>query len=172
MIIQDFITQVKQGLARNNRYEVLLFPPPGLGAGPVEQMTLYCQQASIPGLSFSTASQRITGEAREFVYERTYDPITLTFYVDGQLNIPQFFVNWMNIIIDPNTRATNYYEQYVTDMEITIISGSNDREDAVARTIKLEEVYPKQIQSTPLSSSSRDVMTYTVSFVYKKMLMG
>lgn len=168
-MLNDFITQAKLGISRINRYKATVFPPPVLGQGPTEQMVLFCSQALIPGITFSSAPQRIAGEVREFVYERTYDPLSLTFYVDGQMNIHQFFNNWQSAILDPNTRTVGYYEQYVTEIMIEIL---DVEESGPIRTIYIEEAYPKSVQGVALNSSDKGVMTMTASFVYKRMRIG
>ena len=166
MSLERFIAHSKQGLTRTNRYNVTIYPPPAVpvGGGFTERLMLYSDTATLPGISMNTMPQRITGEPREFVYERNLDPCNITFYVDAGMDNKRFFDAWQAAIIDPVTRTSGYYENYVTTIQIDIIPVYDS---GPTYTMYLLEAYPKSVGSVQLSAQSRDVMTLNVGFVYK-----
>ena len=52
------------------------------------------------------------GEFREVPYEKLYEPINMTFYVDNDMQVKKLFDEWMSLISDPSTRTYNYYNNY------------------------------------------------------------
>ena len=62
---KDFIGEIKtKGIARNNRFTVD-FSPPGASNEDKRRLLLFCEKASLPGINFSTTSNRTYGETRE-----------------------------------------------------------------------------------------------------------
>ena len=78
---KDFISEIKtQGLARTNRFTVEIAPP-SEGPAVARRILLFCEQASLPGISYASTSNRTYGELREVPYDRLFEPITLQFHV-------------------------------------------------------------------------------------------
>jgi len=101
-LINDFIAQIKEGgLARTNRYIVDFRPPVAGDDDTKRKLVLFCDQVQLPGQNYSTVQNRVFGEFREVPYERIYDNITLTFFVDSGMHVKKVFDNWMDKIADP-----------------------------------------------------------------------
>jgi hypothetical protein len=120
--INKFISAVKaKGLARTNRYQVE-FMVPGGNSDDTQLALLFCESTSLPGINIATQAHRVFGENRELPYERMYDPITLSFYVDADLKVKKLFDMWMSKIVNPTRRTFSYYNDYVTDMTIKSVA--------------------------------------------------
>jgi hypothetical protein len=164
MSTRDFITQVKtRGLARTNRYEVSIPGFPTTGGGGNRLVTLFCDAVNLPGLNISTQAQRFYGEAWEMPYERMFDPVTLSFYMDSNFELKDGFDRWMARIIDPTTRAIKYYDDYVQDIEIRVINV----DERFPYGLTLYEAYPKTINSIQLDAAGRDIMRMQVTMQYR-----
>lgn len=164
MSFQSFKEEVrKKGLARTNRYEVLIPRFPNVGNAP-RLITLFCDAANLPGMNIGTTAQRFYGEAWEMPYERMFDPVTLSFYMDSSMTIKYGFDQWQSQIIDPVTRTINYYDNYVQDIDIKIL---NIDENQSPYGVRLYEAYPKTVNSINLDAASRDVMKLQVSIQYR-----
>ena len=164
--LNDFITQVKEdGLARQNRFGVLITQPTGMlnGGYPLELIQLFCEQAVLPGVAFSTQPVKTFGEDREVVYDRNYEDVTLTFLVDRNLHVKTFFDDWCDLIIDPTTRLTGFYSDYISTIEIYV----EDMQDRDVYTTIMYEAYPKSVGQIQLDNNSKDVMKMSVTFAYK-----
>jgi len=170
--LSDFIALVKRnGIARTNRFTVNITPPAVLSLYPPEgqslrDMTLLCDATQLPGINISTTQARIFGEFREMPYEKLYDQLTLSFYVDSNLNIKKFFDDWQNSIqkTDVNgNRTMEYYDRYTSIIQI----GVQDVSEELIYTCTLYEAYPKTVNAIALDYSSKEAMKLSVSFIYK-----
>lgn len=163
-MIDRFIAQVKtRGLARNNRFQVEI---PGMGntADDMEMVMLFCDSVSLPGLSLSTTPQRVYGEVREIPYEKMFDTINLTFYVDTQMIVKLMFDDWIHRTIDTATKQTNYYHDYVRDVYISVLPMDSEKP---VYTVTLYEAYPKSVSPVQMDAASKDVMKLQVALNYK-----
>ena len=80
--------------------------------------------------------------------------------------VKSFFDTWLDGVINPTTRALNYYEEYVTTMTISVL----DIADKKSYEVVLYEAYPKMIGAITLDNNSKDTMKISVTFNYKHHL--
>ena len=159
--LNDFISNIRsRSLARQNRFTVAI---EGGIAQDKDLVELFCEQAVLPGLNFASQPTRSFGEQREVVYDRNFESIQLTFLVDREMKVKQFFDEWSNQIINPDSRLVGYYINYIRN--ITIIT--QDIEDGDTYYCFLKEAYPKTIGVVQLDNNSKDVMKLQVIFNYK-----
>ena len=162
--INQFISHIKSGgLARTNRYAVMFTPPAGINPGQLQKILLFCDQIQIPGTNYSTTQNRMFGEFREIPYEKIYDNITMSFYVDVDMKVKSLFDDWSNLISNPVTKTYNYYNTYIADMRIEV----QDINDKKRYQLTLSECYPKNIGTIQLDYASKDIMKLTVQMQYK-----
>jgi hypothetical protein len=164
MTIERFIAEVKaNSLARTNRFAVLFDPPAGVSSSDLNSILLFCDTIQLPGLNYSTVQNRTFGEFREVPYEKLFEAINMTFYVDCNMKVKTLFDNWVNVIQHPETRAFNYYSQYISDMTIEV----QDTLDNTRYEVKLRECYPKTISAIQLDNANKDLMKLNVTMQYK-----
>lgn len=165
--LNDFISEIKKdGLARQNKFSVVLGKPVGMGGNALSTLrllSLYCDQAPLPGVSFGSQPVRSFGENREVAYERNFEQIQLTFYVDKNLEVVAFFESWAALIINPDTRTMGYYNNYIAPINIFV----QDVSEKNVYCTTLYEAYPKTISPITLDYGSKDVMKLQVTFAYK-----
>lgn len=168
--LSDFISEVKtRGLSRSNRFTVSLSLPRTLqarsayGGNNLSWILLFCDQTTLPGVNLSTTQSRTFGEYRELPYEKTYDPITLNFFVDKDMIVKKLFDDWVGSIQDPVLKTFSYYKDYTVEIDIDV----QDLENNTRYKVKLEEAYPKTINAITLDYGSRDVMKLGVQFQYR-----
>jgi hypothetical protein len=163
-MLNDFIAEVKRGaLAKNNRYAVIFTPAARVNRGTLQKVLLFCDTIQLPGVNYSTVQNRTFGEFRETPYEKLYDNLSMTFYVDKDMQVKQLFDDWISNIQDPVTRTFNYYDDYVSDMTIEV----QDIQDRTTYLIDLWECYPKNIGSIQLDYANKDIMKLSVTMQYK-----
>ena len=159
-----FIANIKSdSLARMNRYQVIFTPPMTIEQGNLENILLLCDQAQLPGVNYSTVPNRTFGEFRETPYERLYDTATFSFLVDQNMYVKFMFDSWMYQIQDFDTKQFNYYNNYITDIEIYV----DDLQDNERYKINLYEAYPKAISSIQMDYASKDIMRLNVTMQYR-----
>ena len=161
--LQEFISKIKtSGLAKNNRFTVLLNPPLNLG-GNLQSILLYCSGVNLPGITIGSNQVRIFGEIFEFPYEKIYPPCELTFYVDANMEVKKLFDDWINQIYDPLTKHFYYYKNYISELEILVQDTKNNE----VYSVKLFEAYPKNIGDIRLDYSNSEIMVLNVTMAYK-----
>lgn len=163
--LNEFIAQVKNyGMARNNRFSVIMNPPATITRfSGLRQILLYCDQIQLPGLNLATTQNRSYGEFREVPYEKLYGDIQMSFYVDTNLYVKTFFDEWMASIQDPYTRTFEYYNRYITDMEIRV----EDLQNSSVYIVTAYECYPKTVSPIQMDYANKDVMKLQVTMQYK-----
>ena len=173
--LNEFITSVKtQGMIHTNRFRVQFVLPNTLRGskdafgGDLQKVLMHCDSVTLPGMSISTQPARTYGEFREMPYERTFDNINMTFYVDRTMDSKSLFDKWINSIQDPTTRQFNYYKEYITDIEMFVL----DQNDKEQYRVKLFECYPKSISSIQMDYSAKDIMKIQVSMNYRYWTSG
>jgi hypothetical protein len=165
--LNEFISQVKQGMAKPNHFLVLLGLPPALTNATsidIRKVVLFCDQAQLPGISFGTNPVRSYGEVKEVPYEKLYDGVNLSFYVDADMMVKSLFDEWIGLIQNPITRDFNFPQTYMTDT-IQIIVENSQGESVYLCT--LHECYPKAVAPIQLDYSAKDVMKMNVAITYK-----
>jgi hypothetical protein len=163
--LKNFIATVKtEGLMRSSRYAVTLSPPRSVGSfKDLKKILLFCADVQMPGVQLNTTQIRQYGELRESPYEKQFDNVSMTFYVDNNMAVKNFFDTWMDSIQDPNTRAFEYYDYYTTNMSLDI----EDLKDRKRYEVKLFECYPKSVGSVSVGYDNKEIMKLQVSMNYK-----
>ena len=157
-----------------------------LGSGGVaaikDLVTLSCTEASLPGSSLATheANNDYTGVSEKMAYRRLYDDrIDLTFYVDYDYSIIEFFEGWINYIVGEGStfttdgyRSSNafyrmtYPELYKTER---LFVTKFERDYSGKRMVyQFIDAFPISINSMPVSYDSSQLLKCTVSFSYTR----
>jgi len=163
--LKNFIALVKtEGLMRSSRYTVSIrLPKTMTSATNMRKILLFCSDVTIPGVTIATNQIRIHGEVREAPNEKMFDNANLSFYVDNNMEVKKFFDGWINSIQDPVTRNFNYYDDYVSEIQIDV----EDTKDRKRYEIKMHECYPKNVGQIQVGYDQKEVMKLQVSMNYK-----
>jgi hypothetical protein len=158
----------KSGLARNNRFEVIIALPPGINSSRYNQrlISLYVEQTSIPLLNIAVKSQKIFGPSyqRPFASEYGGEGISLNFHVDRSMSVRNFFEDWMHIIVNRNNYTIGYQEEYATTINIRQL----DEQDNVTYEVELLEAFPRNMNLMDLNhGASNQTHRLNVLFAYR-----
>ena len=173
---REFLAQIKDtGVAKQNRFHISLPRPnklegTGIGASLFSSanstnrmLHLMCKSVVVPGMTIATQPLRLTGEAIEIPYDRTYGAATISFYVDRNFYVRQFFNDWLDTIQSPKTRILSYYDDIVTNIQIFVESV-----DGQTRYKQiLHEALPKSVGELTLDHANNDLMVIDVTFDYR-----
>lgn len=168
--LREFISQVKSGgLAKGSHYFVELNLPECLsGIQPIasnkEKIALFCERTEIPSVNLDSTKIRTYGETRESVYDKTYDTITMTFYMDSDFIVKHLFDTWVDKIYNPVSKHLSYPKSYTSESIKIFVQDTEDRDRYV---VSLNDIYVKNVAAVPLSYDSRDVLKLGVTFAYR-----
>ena len=175
MSLREFIGEVHSaGIARSNRYEATIkFPDKIQSVANLIQprLRLYCSKVNIPTISYMTWESQIYGETRSAIYQKKFDPISLTFYMDQDFGIKKIMDAWMSYCFDSKTRIARYYEEYAMQCRIDLEVYNVD-ELIPPYVITFREVYPKAVQEIQLDAGRQDALTLNVAFNYKYYMVN
>jgi hypothetical protein len=162
MSLQSFISEVRKGMSRTNRYEVII-PFPNTDRNGSRLASLFCEATNLPGMNIATTPARVFGEMRQMPYERMFDPVNLSFYIDSNMEVKAAFERWIQLIFNQTNRSIGYYDEYIRDVQIIV----KNVDDSISSILTLYEAFPKSIQTIQLSAESREVMKMQVQLEYK-----
>lgn len=160
----QFKSQIaKEGLARQNRFEVLISPP-NFYPAENEKISLYCQSVSIPGVNVASDAVRLMGEVVEIPYDRTFSGANMSFYVDSRMDVRKYFDDWINEIQNTVRRTFSYPDDFKSrEIKVTVLK----LDDTPVYSITMYDAFPKSLGQLSLSNDSTGVMTFDVSFDYR-----
>lgn len=164
--LNQFISNIKsEGLMRTSRFAVIMQTPRSLGSSvkDLRKILLYCDAVNLPGITLETSLAKTFGEYREMPFNKLFDNITMSFYVDNSMSVKRMFDSWMGAIQNPTTRNFNYYKDYTTDITIEVF----DVADKTRYQVVLYQCYPKSLNPVQMDYAGKDVMKMTVSMNYK-----
>lgn len=185
--IQNFkSTVLYRGVAKTNRFEVNFNIPftlanklGGIGSGSgaegiLRTVSLYCEISSLPSKNLNVVQQRIYGPLYQNPISVDYggDAITMTFYVDRDMNVKKFFDAWTEYIIDDANYTVRYqkgdrdfYEAYIQPIDIFQLN----EQDQPTYAIKLVDAFPRNIGILELNAASLNTPhRLNVTFAYRK----
>lgn len=163
---KKFVNRVKQeGVARANKYRVLLTPPLGLiQPYKLSDLSLYCSSAVMPGIKIETATLNDSvGEPRTVPHNRSFEEAVFVFYVDDGYITREIFEKWVDAIIDPTTKAISYYDDFIGIIDVYSLKQSGD----TSYHLTLHDAYPSMIEGIEYDAESGDIVKLKVTFVYK-----
>jgi hypothetical protein len=168
--LDQFISTVKNGMQLAYNFDVQFTGP---AAAEARDLSLLCEEVTVPGMSLATNPVFTYGEPREVVYNRVFEPANFTFLVDINSTALTFFRSWIDKIIDPNTKLVSYYNDYIGTVAIKHLdngrlrsAGDNTPKTEVYEVV-LQEAFPKSIQSYTLSNNTKDILRFSVTMNYK-----
>lgn len=168
--LQEFIGNIKNfGLQKQNKFEVNIYRgsiPALSGAIDADAgrfISLMSDNVTVPGMNFSSNPVFTFGEPREVVYNRNFDPATLTVYGDSRMRTREYFDQWQSEVMNPNTRVVNYYTDYIRQVEIRHL----DLEGNTRYRLTLHEAFPKAVSPYELGNDNNTVLRISVQIQFK-----
>jgi hypothetical protein len=185
--ISGFISKLKNGLARPNRFIVEFVLPRGVSdfksgmnsnvqSGQISQqnfkfngdgtVNVFCHTCSLPQRSLLTYTHRQLSSPYRVPYsQQEYDPVSFMFYADSELNTRRFFDIWQTAVVNTAVNTMNYYNEFTTGVTIKVL---ND-EGEPGYSVVLYECYPISVGMVDLSySTANQVMSVMVTMSYKQ----
>lgn len=167
--LDNFLSQVRsQHTPRSERFEVIFSVPAALGvsADDVRSISVYCEEAQIPGLVGTNVPVKIGAwtEYRTQNVEFLTTDMNFTFLVDEDWKGREIFENWIGLSADPTSKEVAFYDDVKSVVQIRSLSVNDD----VLAEWKLHDAVPKLINLTPVSWNNTGFIRMSVSVSAKR----
>lgn len=142
---------------------------------------LLCSEAVLPASAYATSEVKdnFMGVTQEFAHTRLFTDIDLTFYIDRDYKVLNFFEAWMNYIsgggevalgkmLPGYYRRFNYPDNYKNASGIYIKKFERDYEIGGQKSVtyNLINAFPKSMASIPVAYGGADLLKVSVTFNY------
>ena len=151
--LPDFASEVlsKSGLSRTNRFEVNIPPPRALSGGEnvARLASLYVEQSSLPQLNLAVKPYKIFGPSyqRPITSEYGGDGLSMTFHIDRDMKVKNFFEDWLHKVVDPITFTVGYLEDYSSTISIKQL----DEQENITHHVELLDAFPRSMNLMELN---------------------
>ena len=129
----------------------------------------FCSEITMPSREAVQKEIRHNGPTRKFVYNYTTPEVTATFYTDKFMRERTFFEIWQKAAFSNITHNINYYNDYVSPIDIMALGNyaSRQERDDVTYAVRLLDCYPKIISDVSFSHETNAVQTFEVTFSFR-----
>ena len=190
--VADFSAKVNggNGLAKNNLFVAAINSPSSMNLAIERDLIFLCKSASIPGMQVDTVPILNQGWGRidQMPSNFTKENLSLTFMVDSNFAVQQYFHRWMQTIVNYNELnglqtedisngklpyEFDYKNNYSGTVDVVVYSENNNADNAKTYTYQYGKAFPTSIG--PLETSwenNAEIMTVTVSFAYSSVAVS
>jgi hypothetical protein len=153
------------GLARSNRFNILMVPPTGAfnDMQEVRDLAILCESCSLPGRQIQTFEHSYFRQAIKVAESYINEDVSFTFHLPSDFFIKEIFDKWTNLVINRNSFKLNYASEYKRDVGIY----QQDIKNKNVYAIKLMNAFPISVQAIELNSSEGETQKVTVTFTYE-----
>ena len=129
----------------------------------------FCSAITMPSREAVQKEIRHNGPTRKFVYNYTTPEVTATFYTDKFMRERTFFEIWQKAAFSNLTHNINYYNDYVSPVDIMALGNyaSRQERDDVTYAVRLLDCYPRIISEVSFSHTENTVQTFEVTFSFR-----
>jgi len=169
--ITEFQTQVrKRDFARPNRFHVMMGTPNFLYSFLGQDkniLSLFCESANLPPITIGVKQQRIYGPAypRPFAVDYGGEGVTLSFLIDGKMDLKGYFDAWMQLIINPESFNVSYQNEYAVTTRVSQL----DKQDKETYSVVFYDMFPRSVSLVELNQGSQNsIEKLNVTFAYRR----
>ena len=142
----------RRGLARPNRFRVIITPPAATTIGNV--LSLLCESTSIPGRQITSFEYPLHTYRQQIKVPNGYlnEDITMSFLLTNDHVAMNFFQEWSSLVLNRQSYSIPYLQDYAGTIEMLALDETNTS----TLSVKLYNAWPVSINSIELNNSSSD----------------
>lgn len=185
----DYIANFKTGVMKSTRFRAEFNLPKGVSgssvrvvnssalSGPIKnaqkgmnatgQINVKCHTATFPSRQIDTLMFKSNSVNFRVPWNINYEPITLIFYADGNLDSREYFELWQSAVMNFGNNTSNFYNEYVSDVKLYL---QNDY-GADTYGIILYECYPVTISVLEVGAANTNTpLNIMVTLTFKSWI--
>jgi hypothetical protein len=170
--IDDFLSEVKKGVAKACNFTCQITSPSGVGGqGDARSLEYRLISFDLSGRKAKIFPYEPYGPKRNVVYGQEFPSVSATFLCSPNYAEKEFFEKWQDAAFgrartsastNQNSWSVNYYDTYVG----TIIVNQLDDANEVKKTYQFREAFPISIETLTLDWNSDTILGLGVEFAY------
>lgn len=180
--VDTFKSELRQGIAMNNVWRVLL---PSLPGSSGRQLNLLCKTANMPGRQILTNDRQYGMKMQKVAYGYAVDDVSLSFHLLNDYGVKNYFDNWAAMAINQENQETAYKKEYCFDVVIQQlrkdaildlgfsfsfgpinISGDIITPDQISYTCVLEDAFPTTMNAQEFTNDQGGQSELSVQLSY------
>ncbi|MEC8736408.1 MAG: hypothetical protein VXX39_05565 [Candidatus Thermoplasmatota archaeon] len=125
------------------------------------------EEATIPGLQalWSPTKIGMWTENRVHGIEFFGESAAFTFYCDTDWDVRAYFEDWMQTVVNPQTKEPRFYDETIGRGEVDVIA--LDKQEDRAKRWTLKEAFPRLLNITPVAQGGDGIVRVAVTFSYR-----
>lgn len=160
--IDGFKDAFQQG-ARGYLFYVLPNFPTGVEGDINQNKARYLvRSSSLPTRTIEPIETQYQGYTYKFGGKSTVEDWTITYVVDGNADIYNKYLAWMDAIHDMKTNEHGNPSDYIANQDVQLLDGKGK----AIKSIRLVDAWPTSVAALELAYDSADVLTFDVTFAY------
>ena len=132
-------------------------------------LTVTCDTAPLPGLSFQTSPIGDQGPEKAYPYAPSYEDLELSFVCSESMRERIFFDAWFEsicLVTENNIPKFTWRNDYVT----TITMDKLDKNDNVTYSLNLLEAYPITMSDQEMGYDQNEALKLSITFNYSRWI--
>lgn len=156
--ITTFTSAIASGIARQNRFKVIL-------PGDSGNIGIMCYACNLPQRTMKTFDLNQRGVPYSVPFSQQYTPITFSFYATTDYNTRKYFDSWQHeVVISFSMNVMGTYSRFAKEVKIQTLN----RMGVPSYKIKLIDAYPITIGDADLNYGTNNTyQTVSVTLSYK-----
>ncbi len=129
----------------------------------------FCNAINMPDREIIMKEVKHNGPARNIAYDFKSGDVNATFFADKFLRERTYFELWQKSAFSTANFNYNYYNDYVTNLNIFQLGqyASRQERDDVTYGVQLIDAFPKTISAVDYSAEANTVQTFSVTFSFR-----
>ena len=129
----------------------------------------FCNAINMPDREIILKEVKHNGPARNIAYDFKSGDVNATFFADKFLRERTYFELWQKSAFSTANFNYNYYNDYVTNLNIFQLGqyASRQERDDVTYGVQLIDAFPKTISAVDYSAEANTVQTFSVTFSFR-----
>ena len=162
---KEFFAHItKEGLARPNRFFVIINLPAGISDPNIAKtLSLMCMQTELPSKTINVSETKYNGNIKKMAMSKLYYQQQFVFAVSSKMYEKEIIDAWMDLIIG-DTHELSYYDDYNTEIEVYQL----DMKDKPVHAVKFNGCFPVVVNPLTVSNSDQNTThQLMVQFAYE-----
>ena len=165
--IDTFIDNFQFAGARPSLYQILITGVDGVFESDT-QMEMMCKNAQLPASTVGSITANFLGRQIKLPGVRTFEDLTLSFYLDEDMEVRHQFEKWMHAMAKFKSAYGSNVKIGQDGIASTIWVDQMSKDENIIRTYRFHKAFPTSVSAIELGyDQGETIEEFTVQFAYQ-----